>query len=565
MTIVETRICTQTGKSFAVTQHEVDVLAQISPVCWWKKYDIPLPVVHPDVDHQWHYAWRNERTLYRTTCALTWVPIITCVNPHQWYTIYNFHDWWSDAWNPMEYGQEVDLSASFTEQFAQLFHGMPQMSLNLTASHMDNCDYCNYGYHAKDCYMCTTPCFSEKCYYTYLPLRCYYDVDGYANTDCQYTYGCVYAQKCYTCQDCYYSTDCKHAYFLLDCRNCEYCFGCVNLTHKKYCFFNEQLTKEVYIQRVEAYLSNTPRKEIKSTFATFTLQFPRRATRGKGNEEVSGDLNFNMSNCYYCFDMQDAKDMTYCRLWGIQASDFVRCTLVWLSTRLYACTGQAESDSCAFCVWSNTCYQVFYSYYCRNCEHCFGCVWLQHKKYCLFNKQYTKEAYEEILAQLIIKMQQTGERGQWLNPSLAPFPYNDTCAQERFPETKEAVLMKGWQRIDYEQAPFVGEALTPQPIEHYMKKEQQEKILWWTLVCEVSWRPYRVIQQELDFYLKFRLPLPTKHHEQRYQERIARWLLPRTLFERTCAKTKLPILTPYAPERPEIVWSEESWDSEFLG
>ena len=65
--------------------------------------------------------------------------------------------------------------------------------------------------------------------------------------------------------------------------------------------------------------------------------------------------------------------------------------------------------------------------------------------------------------------------------------------------------------------------------------------------------------------MKFDIQIPRKHPDVRYKERIDHRRLPRKLFERTCAKTWAKILTPYAPERPEIVWSEEAWDKEFLG
>ena len=62
-----------------------------------------------------------------------------------------------------------------------MFRAMPQMSLALT-KRLDNCDYCNHGYESKDCYMCTSPSWSEQCYYGSIPIKCLRDVDGYVNT-----------------------------------------------------------------------------------------------------------------------------------------------------------------------------------------------------------------------------------------------------------------------------------------------------------------------------------------------------------------------------------------------
>jgi len=75
-------------------------------------------------------------------------------------------------------------------------------------------------------------------------------------------------------------------------------------------------------------------------------------------------------------------------------------------------------------------------YYCNNCHYCtdcFGCVGLQRKQYCLFNKQYTKEEYEKEVAKVIEKMIATGEWGEFFDPSLSPYAYNETVALNYFP------------------------------------------------------------------------------------------------------------------------------------
>ena len=40
------------------------------------------------------------------------------------------------------------------------------------------------------------------------------------------------------------------------------------------------------------------------------------------------------------------------------------------------------------------------------------------------------------------------------------------------------------------------------------------------IICEVSQRPFRVIPNELLFYRKHHLPLPRKHPDIRFQERL---------------------------------------------
>ncbi|MDR2416416.1 MAG: hypothetical protein LBD75_07670 [Candidatus Peribacteria bacterium] len=52
--------------------------------------------------------------------------------------------------------------------------------------------------------------------------------------------------------------------------------------------------------------------------------------------------------------------------------------------------------------------EMWYSMQCvQNVSHCFGCIGLRNKEYCIFNKQYTKAEYEKLVAEIIEQMQQT--------------------------------------------------------------------------------------------------------------------------------------------------------------
>jgi len=76
--------------------------------------------------------------------------------------------------------------------------------------------------------------------------------------------------------------------------------------------------------------------------------------------------------------------------------------------------------------------------------------------------------------------------------------------------------------------------------------------------CEVTGKPFKIIKQELAFYIEHHLPIPTKHPDQRHKERMD-MRNPRTLFERTCAECHKDIITTYTPDRPERVVCEECY------
>jgi len=85
---------------------------------------------------------------------------------------------------------------------------------------------------------------------------------------------------------------------------------------------------------------------------------------------------------------------------------------------------------------------VLYSDTCHACKDCFGCVGIRHKQYCIFNKQYSQEEYEQLVPKIIEHMKQTGERGEFFPTDMSIFGYNETEAQTYYPMTKEEVEAK---------------------------------------------------------------------------------------------------------------------------
>ena len=50
-----------------------------------------------------------------------------------------------------------------------------------------------------------------------------------------------------------------------------------------------------------------------------------------------------------------------------------------------------------FVYFSSACNDCTFIFDCRNCSNCFGCVNLRNKKYCVYNKQFSKEEYENFI------------------------------------------------------------------------------------------------------------------------------------------------------------------------
>jgi hypothetical protein len=194
----------------------------------------------------------------------------------------------------------------------------------------------------------------------------------------------------------------------------------------------------------------------------------------------------------------------------------------------------------------------------NNCNNCFGCIGLKHQEYCILNKQYSKEEYEQLVPKLIEHMQSNGEWGEFFPIELSPFAYNETNAFDLFPIEKADAEKHGWKwqgisdDVGTVEKSIPGEKL-PDSI-----KDIPDDILNWAVVCPATDRPFRIVKKELALYRQKGLPVPRLHPNERHRQRL---LLknPRMLCSSTCKNCGKSIRTTYASKRPEIVYCEECY------
>jgi hypothetical protein len=128
-TIVETKTCPHCSEEFPITDKDLEFYEKASPVFSGKKYLIPTPKLCPECRHQRRLSFRNERKLYRRTCDATGKNIISIYSPDKPYKVFDQDFWWSDGWNPKDYGRDFDFSKSFLEQFRSLMLEVPRIAL----------------------------------------------------------------------------------------------------------------------------------------------------------------------------------------------------------------------------------------------------------------------------------------------------------------------------------------------------------------------------------------------------------------------------------------------------
>lgn len=104
-------------------------------------------------------------------------------------------------------------------------------------------------------------------------------------------------------------------------------------------------------------------------------------------------------NCYMCKGSSHLEECMYCSV-SKKLKTGVDCSYTINSELCYECV---DCDSCYnsnFCQDCKDTSDSEYCYDCNGCTNCFGCVGLRRAQYHIFNKPYTKEAYESKIAEL---------------------------------------------------------------------------------------------------------------------------------------------------------------------
>ena len=546
--------CKQCGQNFEILSEDLEFLKKISPVFSEKKYLIPEPTFCPDCRQKRRLAFRNEQCLYHRRCDFSNKQIISVYSPEKPFKVYDQDYWWSDKWDPLDFGRDFDFKKSFFDQFKDLQHAVPRISLINKGS--ENSVYNNWGMNLKNCYLVIVGRDNEDSYYSYWLWRSKDCIDCAFIMDSELLYECVGCSHCYNLkfsQDC---VGCSDSAFLHNCSGCKNCLCCVGLKNKEYFIFNEEFSKEKYEEELKKYLPLTSSvlKNLKSKLAKACDKLPVKNYHGYSAENCVGDYMEECKDCFNCFDAEGSQNCSYgeCVMKCKDVFDSARSTLSELSYENLSAVNSYNVHFSTMCWFSN---DVFYSDGCNYCKNIFGCCGLKNKQYCILNKQCEKEEYEKIVAKIIRHMTQTQEWGEFFPMELSPFAYNETVANDYYPLTKAEVLEKGlgWYEDESEKMYKGPKVEIPEKID-----DATEDLCKKILICEETGKPYKIIPQELLFYKKMGLPIPKKCLDVRHKERM-KLRNPRKLWDRKCDKCGKIVKSSYAPERAEIVYCEECY------
>ena len=587
----ETRQCQNCKQEFRIDPEDFQ---------FYEKIKVPPPTWCPECRSVRRMTAREIRTFYKDTCKLCGRSVISMHAPDGPFTIYCRECWFSDKWDPMDYGREYDFDRPFFVQYRELMEAVPRPSL--TGTNMVNSEYCSGGKSCKNCYMVFLSYFTEDSQNSWGLLMSRYAYDAFLTDNSDHVYQTMHSNRLYRTSFAFFCDECLDSDWLYDCVGCSDCFGCVNLRKKKYCLFNQQLSKTDYLEQRKFWDlgSYQKLKEAKAKFRALYLAMPHRFSQVVSSQNVTGDIIREAKDCDHCFSVMDGvENCRYVYFAGLNLKDSYDVTGSGdMDQLVYEVSHTTRSQNCAFANGGGNSQNIRYSIWPDNCSDLFGCVNVKNKRYCILNKQYSEKDYKDLAGRIIDQMNELPyvdrrgriyRYGEFFPPEFSAYPYNQSFAFDWYPRTKTEVLAEGWLWADPPARDYkitLPAADLPDHIQN-----AQDSLTAQVIGCENGdnetaersgcTKAFRITPEELAFHREMSLALPRLCANCRYTERLS-WRNKLDLFQRKCAcgsgdsyrnnsmhfhGEKLcpnEFKTTFSPTQPEVVYCEQCFKSEFL-
>jgi len=494
--------------------------------------------------------------------------------------VYEQHYWFSDAWDPMDYGFEYDFSESFFSQMKDFIKKVPFPSLNNWNA--VNTEYANFATDNKNCYMVLGGDFNENCLYSTFSFRCKDSTELYWVNKSEVCADLVDSEGNFNSIYSRYIKSCVNVDFSFNLTGCNDCLGCVNLRNKNNYIFNEACSKEDYNKKISEldFGSYANLERIKEKYKEVYKNSIFRPYKFTKTFNCTGDNIFNSKNCFYCFDVFGGAE--YCRYIYLIADgvkDSYSCDHIGLKSELCYESASIYPATSVVCSWIilNS-HNISYSINCKNSSNLFGCIGLNNKKYCIFNKQYIKDEYEKLVPKIIEHMNTMPYKddrgivykyGEFFPIELSPFCYNETIAQEVYPLSQGECADKNLKWKESEDKNYKSTIQAEDLPDNI--RDTDESILNEVISCQHADKncnencitAFRILPEELKLYKRLSLALPRLCPNCRHYQKVKQHNLP-VLWHRKCMKEGCPneFETTYSPDRPEIVYCEKCYQKE---
>lgn len=570
---MEIKQCQNCKLDFEITQDDMG---------FYERIKVPPPTFCPECRLIRRMIWRNCRSLFKRNCSNCHKSIISMYSEEKTKNVHCMDCWNDDERNPFLLGRDYNFSRNFFEQLKELREESPILYIHHTGT-LVRSDFTNYAADNKDCYLSYSVIGCENVMYSEVIDKSKNSLDCYAvqrvencsnNIDCENNYNCHFAIKSQKSMD---------SFFIYDCVNCQNCCLSFNLRNQQYVFKNKKLTKEEYEKEFSNLLLNTQTgfEKAKEYFDDyFNNKAIHRFAQIYNSQNATGDYIGNSKNIFKSFDVQNSENVCYTVRSIVNTKDSYDNQAVAAGELIYESVatsfGSFKDLFTYICVGSKECE---YSFMCKNCTNCFGCIGLKNAQYCVFNKQYAKEEYINLVNKIKKHMDdlpyiddkgRVYKYGEFFPYDMSPFGYNETNAHDFFPITKDEAISNGYPWKDKEEKNYNITIESAYLIDDI--KDVDDSILDEIISCPNNGNQeyqcttaYRIVRDELQFYKQKGLPLPRYCPNCRHYKRLT-YRNPMKLWYRTCMNVgcKNEFNTTYSPEKPYKVYCEKCYQNKVI-
>lgn len=554
--IVKYVTCNRCWEEFPIYKEDLEFLNSISPVVWDKKFQLSEPKTCFECRRINRFMFRNENKLHKNISSNDWKPLISVYMPESNVKIISRQEYYNhDLIKKDQYQNLLDLENNLID----LYKNTPHANL-VNWPNMENSEYNNLSNNLVNCYLCIDCWESQNLQYSWFiswnstnSIDCF---DWMESNNCYEVMWFNNVSNSFFCTDISWTYDC---YFCLFCDGISSCIWCYWLSNWRHMIFNEKKTEQEYNEFKQKYFnwSKKSLEEFRVLFKGFinSVYFPNIISINCNNVVWSDFLdskNIFLSNfiyfsedirySFYNAKLKDSMDADFSVLW---CSRLYNTITTVRSSFLVSCVEMTDSNNCMYCMS------------CLWCSNCFWCVWLSNKSYCIYNVEYDKDERIKFVSWIIQSLIDKWVFWYFFDSSLSFYPYNDTLASFYYPINKcitdvwesetlfgdwkwlvkipnKATLLVNWKLDLWWNEPFYvlwrtkeEEIKVPPSLEQVKWEDVRdnindvdETIVNKAIICNISWRPFRVTKTELEFYKKFNLPLPTIHPDYRYKHRL---------------------------------------------
>jgi len=563
----ETKFCQNCQKDFTIEPEDFS---------FYEKIKVSPPTWCPECRMIRRFAIHNTWSLFWKNCDKCGIKTLSIYEPETKIIVYCQPCWWGDSWDGTEYAMDYDPSRPFLEQVKELSDKTPYSALESSYLTLKNSDYSNDIAWSKDCYLVFWADYCDNVFYSSLLKGLKYSVDCIRGFDSELCYECVGVNKSYHNFFSYECRDCVDVWFSRNCSNCTNCIGCVNLRGASHSIFNVKYSKEEYEKKVKEFELHSWKSlnDLEKKSQEFWMSKPYREYNGNSkNLNVTGEDIYSSKNSKEMYMVGGAENCKWCQFLTVKSTNNSYDYSGWgnNSSLIYESATVGENTSSVYFSFAcfPDCVNLQYCYWNLSGKNNFGCVNLKRKKYCILNKQYTKEEYEILKEKIIADMKinpyvdKLGRKyfyGEFFPPEFNKIAYNKSNAMRFFQKTKEQVKKEGYRWSDRKDIIYnISKSADSLPDRI---TDTGEDILNEVIGCENCGNGYKIVQGEYNLLRKMNLPIPHECPKCRENKRFGRMTKPK-MYNRNCAKCNADIYTPYSPKSHNIVYCVKCYQQEF--